>query len=117
MGINTANELYKSISQHIAVLLTRMGVTEQPILLSVENDSAEPEVDLQQRTYSGTDGQKWQFICEDESRVRIRSALGTYIDNYAGNVAEANNVWMYEKSDSASQLWMLTPIVAESEAG
>ena len=53
----------------------------------------------------------------DENRVKIQSALGTYIDNYGGNVADANNVWMYGESDSASQMWMLTPVITVSESG
>ena len=38
-SINTVNGLYKDLAQHTAILLTKMGVTEQPILLSVEDDS------------------------------------------------------------------------------
>ena len=38
-GINTVSGLYKDLSQHTAILLTKMGVTGQPILLSVEDDS------------------------------------------------------------------------------
>ena len=86
-------------------------------VLTVADDSADPETDLQQKTYDGSNDQKWKFIYVDENRVKIQSALGTYIDNYGGNVADANNVWMYGESDSASQMWMLTPVINVSESG
>lgn len=81
-------------------------------VLTVADGSADPETDLQQKTYDGSNGQKWKFIYVDENRVKIQSALGTYIDNYGGNIADANNVWMYEESDSASQMWMLTAMIS-----
>ena len=80
-------------------------------VLDVAGGSTASETNLQQRTYDGSSGQKWEFIYVDENRIKIRSALGTYIDNYGGIIAEGNNVWMYEKSDSASQIWMLTKVI------
>ena len=73
------------------------------------------ERNLQQRTYDGSSGQKWEFVYVDANRIKIRSALGTYIDNYGGIIADANNVWMYGETDSASQIWMLTRVIASGD--
>ena len=119
---NCANiSLYKrvgSVNQLFAIqyIKTEDGTNYYRIMnpfslkvLDVANGSKDNGANCIQYDWQGTDNQLWSIEIGLNS-YRIKSKLGTYLDNSDGNMSNGNNIQLWERADNDNQKWMLIPM-------
>lgn len=75
--------------------------------LNVRDASSESGVELQQKTYDATDGQKWDIQRTEDGHYTIMSALGNYVDCAGGSTDNGNRILLCSGNGELNQKWDL----------
>ena len=83
--------------------------------LSIENDSAESGTGVQEKPYTGSDGQKWVFIETTDDQYNICSIMGTALDLTGGSTKDGTGIRMIEPNSGDNQKWELREVLQSGD--
>lgn len=73
--------------------------------INVRDASPESGAELQQKTYDGTDGQKWSIQSTEDGYYIISTVFGTVVDCAGGNIQNGNRILLCESNNGMNQKW------------